>query len=245
MQCSSCHKEIQDEAAFCGYCGASVVAASAEHEQTLIHENVYVNNYDGPPQSATTFDVGAPASYAPYPPPPLDQRQFIQGHQPYYEQTAWDLQHPPMQTPRRQNNRLPLILGVILVIVIAGVGTLVWSSAHQSSSLQTQGQAQTQPSPTATPDGYPSKDEVQSAISYFYTHESDFAGKQVIQQFTNVTYGPLQGSKSKLHFVACAQYQYASAEEPNKPLNTARHTFTFHYENEAWKVTNMGNWNSC
>lgn len=84
--------------------------------------------------------------------------------------------------------------------------------------------------------------KVQCNVRY---NESDFKGKNVIQNFDSLTYLAQTGPADQPQFVACAQYTFAHADTPNVTVDTARHTFTFQYGSSKWTVIDMGNWNSC
>ncbi len=101
------------------------------------------------------------------------------------------------------------------------------------------------PTITTNAIAYPSQSQAQTAISYYYTHESSFKGKNIIQGFKSLQFGPYTGPKNQPQFFACAQYEFAYVSSPTVTRDIARHTFTFNYKGGKWSVTNMGNWNSC
>ena len=99
------------------------------------------------------------------------------------------------------------------------------------------------PAPTAIP--YSAYSDAKTAITYYYENESDFKGKNVIQQFNSLTYQAQTGPVDQPQFLACAEYTFALVTTPDVTADTARHTFTFQYGNGAWTVIDMGNWASC
>jgi serine/threonine protein kinase len=92
---------------------------------------------------------------------------------------------------------------------------------------------------------YPSINNAEQDISYYYTNESDFKGKNIIQHFDSLTYGSLIGPSDQPQFIACAEYTFAYVNSPTVTQDTARHTFTFQYSSSTWSVIDMGNWASC
>jgi hypothetical protein len=99
------------------------------------------------------------------------------------------------------------------------------------------------PAQTAIP--YPAYSDAETAIKYYYENGSDFRGKNSIQHFDTLTYQPQTGPVAQPQFIACAQYTFALVSSPDVTSDTARHTFTFQYDNGVWSVIDMGNWNSC
>lgn len=99
------------------------------------------------------------------------------------------------------------------------------------------------PAPNAIP--YPSQSDAEADIKYYYANESDFKGKNVIQNFSSLTYNAQTGPTDQPQFLACAVYTFALVSSPNVTTDTARHTFTFQYSNSTWSVIDIGNWNSC
>jgi flagellar basal body-associated protein FliL len=178
-----------------------------------------------------------------------------------------------LSQPRRKRSFIGLLIAVIVLILLVNVGLGAWflgkNASQQTASTQltqtlshshptsivvptpspTQivNIAPTSPPLTSTPAAiaYPSDAQAKDEISYYYTHGSDFTGKNVIQHFDSLTYGPFIGPASQPQFIACAQYQYASVSSPTVTLDTVRHTFTFQYANAGWSVIDIGNLNSC
>ncbi|GHO85220.1 helix-hairpin-helix domain-containing protein [Dictyobacter formicarum] len=148
----------------------------------------------------------------------------------------------------RSLGSLLLIAVLSLTILRFNTGQVPYSMGNQrigsSPPLTTKGFSKRAAPPTPAR-GYPSFAQAKDAIAYYYTHGSDFSGKNVIQHFDRVTYGSFIGPTDQPRFIACAQYQYAYVMSPEVTQNTARHTFTFQYTNSAWSVIDMGNWNSC
>ena len=92
---------------------------------------------------------------------------------------------------------------------------------------------------------YPAYSDAETAIKYYYENGSDFRGKNIIQHFDTLTYQLQTGPVAQPQFIACAQYTFALVSSPDVTSDTARHTFTFQYDNGVWSVIDMGNWNSC
>ncbi len=187
---------------------------------------------------------------------------------------AQNISVPPTPLRKTSKLLLPLsVVGVLLLIGLVVFGFVlptVNPKSHTSSTLNTVNKSapvsspivtatSAQVAPTATPIPtvvptntptpgtipYPSYDTAKSAIRYYYENQSDFRGKNVIQQFDSLTYQAQTGPVDTPQFIACAQYKYALITSPDVTADTARHTFTFQYGNSTWTVIDMGNWNSC
>lgn len=184
-------------------------------------------------------------------------------------------QNMPVQlapSPRGPKLLLPLsIVGVLLLIGAVTFGFVLSNKSQRgyaNTTLNTASSGKTtlspaatvaQVVPTATPIptiaptntptpstiAYPSYSDAKTAIKYYYENESDFKGKNVIQQFNSLTYQAQTGPVDQPQFIACAQYTFALVTSPDVTADTARHTFTFQYGNNTWTVIDMGNWNSC
>lgn len=200
-------------------------------------------------------------------PPALQQPLY------YAAPTQSALPPAPPSVQKKSDLLFPLsILGAILLVgaIIVGVVSFNRSSPGYSGSVGTSsisnsaGSAPTQPPvptatpiPTATPAplatatpvpktiAYPSYNEGEADIKYYYENQSDFRGKNVIQSFDSLTYQQFTGPTDQPQFIACAQYKFALVTSPSVTADTARHTFTFQYGNGTWSVIDMGNWNSC
>jgi serine/threonine protein kinase len=159
-------------------------------------------------------------------------------------------------SPKRSISRTTLLASIVLIAFLA-LGAWFAGSRITASYLTHHAQpssvAHTTPSrtaavvPTITTNtiAYPSQSQAKAAISYYYTHESSFKGKNIIQKFKSLVFGPYSGPKNQPQFFACAQYTFAYVSSPTVTRDIARHTFTFNYKGNRWSVTNMGNWNSC
>ena len=188
-----------------------------------------------PPRLPDTFASGGPASF------------------PAYSQTP-----VPSPLPFRQHKQAWLIpLAILLTAVLIVGGVLIGLQLNRSSVVQgpVSGTPQTMgrnmltksiPTPTSSSITipYPTYSDAEKAISAYYTSQSDFEGKNIIQHFESITYGPFVGPADQPQFLACAEYQFAFVSSPDTTQGTARHTFTFQYNN-SWYVVDMGNWNSC
>ena len=193
-----------------------------------------------------------PVLFAP-PPPPMG----------YADTTV--SQYLPLSVPITKKSKaklfIPLsIIGVLLLIgavVFGGVLLATSQNKHTtatSSPAATVGQVATlaptivstvAPTPTPTAISYPAYSDARSAIKYYYENESDFRGKNILQQFDSLTYKAQTGPPDQPQFLACAQYTYGLVTAPNVTTDTARHTFTFQYGNNTWMVIDMGSQNSC
>ncbi|MBA2391459.1 MAG: serine/threonine protein kinase [Ktedonobacteraceae bacterium] len=103
----------------------------------------------------------------------------------------------------------------------------------------------TENTPGQTTIPYPTYSDAEVAIKYYYENGSDFRGKNIILSFDTLTYHSQTGPVTQPQFLACAQYTFALVSSPDVTHDTARHTFTFQYDNGIWSVIDMGNWNSC
>jgi len=150
-----------------------------------------------------------------------------------------------------------IVFGVVLpnvnqtrhVNTTASVANTAPSSTTSSVSMAT-ATATPNVAPTNTPASttaipYPAYDNAKAAITYYYENESDFRGKNVIQQFNSLTYQAQTGPADQPQFLACAEYTFALATTPDVTADKARHTFTFQYGSGTWTVMDMGNWASC
>ena len=175
---------------------------------------------------------------------------------------------PPFQQPEKPS-RLPWLIPLtILLTALVVIGSifvglqlmrnnassnvatpqtvlLTPTSPAVSSATPTPTQAQPTPTPSPASIAYPSQPDAEQEISTYYTTKSDFRGKNVIQHFDSLSYGPFIGPADQPQFIACAQYEFALVTSPNVTQDTARHTFTFQYSSNAWSVIDMGNWASC
>lgn len=163
----------------------------------------------------------------------------------------------PFQPQHRPSWLIVLTLLLTAMLVVGGV--LIGLQLSRSNTVRGPGSGTSQairatlPStyiltPTVSSPGtiaYPSYNDAESAISYYYTNKSDFRGKNIIQHFDSITYGRFVGPSDQPQFMACAEYQFALVSSPDVTQGTARHTFTFQYTNHSWGVIDMGNWNSC
>jgi serine/threonine protein kinase len=163
-------------------------------------------------------------------------------------------------TSKRSVSRTALLASIVLVAFLAlgawYAGTKITTSylhgpTQRAETTQTIHTAPHTPAvvPTIRSNthavAYPSQSQARSDISYYYTHESSFKGKNIIQEFKSLAFGPYSGSKDQPQFFACAQYTFAYVSSPTVTQDIARHTFTFKYKSGTWNVTDMGNWNSC
>ena len=129
--------------------------------------------------------------------------------------------------------------------------TVLVATVPPSPKATTAPTSATAPAPTiiATPVAnavpYPAYADAETDIRYYYSNESDFKGKNVIQSFDSLTYQQQTGPVDQPQFIACAAYKFASVTSPDVTTDTARHTFTFLYSGGNWSVIDMGNWNSC
>ncbi len=156
---------------------------------------------------------------------------------------------------KRSISRTTLLASIVLIAFLAlGVwyaGNKITTSYLNHSAQPTSIAYTTSHTPAVVPTittnaiAYPSQSQAQTAISYYYTHESSFKGKNIIQGFKSLQFGPYNGPKNQPQFFACAQYEFAYVSSPTVTRDIARHTFTFNYKGGKWSVTNMGNWNSC
>lgn len=162
-------------------------------------------------------------------------------------------QSPPVLQASPQVKRIAsvaLLLGAIIFGSVWFLRSLPYMSSSSASSTNPTGAASpgtvaTPATGVATPVSYPSQSNAAEEIRFFYENISAFKGKNVIQSFDSITYGPLIGPTDQRQFVACVQYKFAQKAKPSVTVDTARHTFTFQYTTGIWKVTDMGNWNSC
>lgn len=84
---------------------------------------------------------------------------------------------------------------------------------------------------------YPSLNQAKDAVTYYYNIISPFSEQNFMAQIDSITYGPIYGTGTYDRFGACIQYQFAS-NTAVQARHTARHIFTFQYENGSLIINN-------
>ena len=88
-----------------------------------------------------------------------------------------------------------------------------------------------------TSQNYPSRDQAENAVQYYYNIIGPFSEYYGLNRVDSITYGPIYGTGTFDRFGACVQYQFSPWRSP-QAKQTARHIFTFQYEDGSLRINN-------